>query len=188
MAAAPLLWVLLTLSEAPAATADFDKDGIPDVSDDCPTDPGDAANQGCKSPPPTPARPPPTPAAKEVARVEGDQLVLPRPVEFQTGSARLLPSAGPLIEAMAAKLAELKPGQMLLVRGHTDNRGGREANLLLSRRRAEAVAKALVQAGVGSDRVKSEGKGPDEPVAPNTSDDGRAKNRRVEFKLVDKKK
>jgi OOP family OmpA-OmpF porin len=105
-------------------------------------------------------------------------------VEFQTGSARLAETATALIEAMASKLRELPADQTLLIRGHTDNRGARSANLLLSRRRAEAVLKALVAAGIPAERLKSEGRGPDEPVAPNTSDQGRAQNRRVEFKLV----
>lgn len=180
-----ILWAPIAVwAEEPAPAADFDHDGVPDTDDDCPTDPGAAENAGCKAAPKVvPAAAPVAPAA---ARVDGDQLVLSRPVEFETGSARLAGNAAGLIQAMAQAMAEVPAERMLLVRGHTDNRGARAANLLLSRRRAEAVMKALVAAGVAEDRVRSEGLGPDEPVASNANDEGRGKNRRVEFKIVER--
>jgi OmpA-OmpF porin, OOP family len=167
-----------------AEEVDFDKDGVPDAEDDCPTDPGDKANGGCRAAPKPPPRPT-TPPAPEKAEVRGDHIEIPRPLEFETGSARLTDDAPPLIEALATAIVRLPSGKVLLVRGHTDNRGNRAANLLLSRRRAEAVVKALITAGVPKERVRSEGLGPDEPIAENGSEEGRSKNRRVEFKITD---
>lgn len=180
--------IALVSFEAHAQThqaQDFDKDGVPDAEDDCPTDPGVKENAGCRAapaPPPAPVRAPPK---VENVAVKGDTIELPRPVEFEVGSARLAASAEPLIDALALTLANLAPGKVVLVRGHTDNRGARAANLLLSRRRAEAVVKALVAQGIAAEKLASEGLGPDEPVASNSDESGRSKNRRVEFKLID---
>lgn len=193
---AALLTLTASLAGAPVArplhaapeTQDFDKDGVPDLEDDCPTDPGDAANAGCRSAPQPAAAPRPVAREADAPVVNADEIVLPRPVEFETGSARLAASAAPLIETLASALEDLPEGKVLLVRGHTDNRGARVANQLLSRRRAEAVVKALVARGIAAQRLASEGLGPDEPVADNGSDEGRSKNRRVEFKIVDAKR
>jgi len=65
--------------------------------------------------------------------------------------------------------------------GHTDNVGGLEPNLKLSADRAEAVVKALVGRGIAASRLKSAGVGPYCPATSNKTDDGKAKNRRVEL-------
>ena len=75
------------------------------------------------------------------------------------------------------------PDLKLLIRGHTDNVGKPEANVQLSKARAQAVKDYLVGKGVKAERLRVEGRGPDEPVADNKTFAGRAKNRRIEFKL-----
>jgi len=70
------------------------------------------------------------------------------------------------------------------IAGHTDNVGKRAANVDLSQRRAAAVRKYLVDAGIDAARLETRGAGPDEPVASNKTKDGRAKNRRIEFELI----
>lgn len=173
------------VASAEDAPQDFDKDGVPDSEDDCPTDPGPKESAGCKKDLRA-AKPAPSPsAAPEVAKLEADHLVLPRPVEFERGSARLVPSAGPLIAALAVAVAKLAPSKKLVVRGHTDDRGAKAANVLLSKRRAQAVVKALTDHGVEPARLDAQGVGPGEPVADNATEAGRAKNRRVEFRLLD---
>jgi len=67
------------------------------------------------------------------------------------------------------------------VQGHTDSQGSDAVNDPLSQQRAEAVVKALEGLGVDGFNLRAVGKGSHEPVAPNTTDEGRAKNRRVEF-------
>ncbi|GIX37204.1 MAG: hypothetical protein KatS3mg127_0443 [Silanimonas sp.] len=100
---------------------------------------------------------------------------------FATGSADLLPDSNAAI-AEAAALLKARPELRLEVQGHTDNVGNSAANLTLSRRRAQAVADALIQAhGIASSRLAVRGFGAAQPVADNATEAGRAKNRRVEL-------
>ena len=71
------------------------------------------------------------------------------------------------------------------VYGYTDNKGGKDYNLRLSRARAASCMDYLVKHGVDAKRLQSEGYGPDKPVADNATEEGRAKNRRVEFKVIE---
>jgi len=73
------------------------------------------------------------------------------------------------------------PDMTLEVRGYTDNLGKRAANVKLSQRRADAVKAYLTGKGIATARIQSKGFGPDNPVAPNTTREGRLKNRRIEF-------
>ena len=65
--------------------------------------------------------------------------------------------------------------------GHTDNTGSDATNLTLSKDRAESVMKKLIEMGISSDRLKFDGKGEAEPVKDNSTSEGKAMNRRVEF-------
>jgi outer membrane protein OmpA-like peptidoglycan-associated protein len=76
-----------------------------------------------------------------------------------------------------------KPDAKITVHGHTDNRSNLKYNLRLSRKRAEFVRDFMVQNGIPKKNIIAEGKGPNIPVATNDSDEGRAKNRRVEVKI-----
>ncbi len=71
--------------------------------------------------------------------------------------------------------------------GHTDNSGSKEHNKKLSLQRAKSVEAYLVKRGVSAKRILSKGYGETKPVAPNTNEDGKARNRRVEFRVVEKK-
>jgi outer membrane protein OmpA-like peptidoglycan-associated protein len=71
------------------------------------------------------------------------------------------------------------------IEGHTDNRGNADMNLDLSKRRAASVRQWLVDHGVESERLESEGYGLTRPIASNDTDEGRALNRRVEFKILE---
>lgn len=99
---------------------------------------------------------------------------------FDTGKASIKPESQALIDEIAALLkkdAKLK----LSVVGHTDNVGDKKANLELSKQRAASVMRALVGAGIDARRLKADGKGDAEPVSDNRTENGRAKNRRVEL-------
>ena len=77
-------------------------------------------------------------------------------------------------------------GLEVVIEGHTDSTGSAETNMALSQRRADAVLKFLVvNYGVTPDRLAARGLGPQEPIASNDSPDGRALNRRIEFRIED---
>ena len=102
-------------------------------------------------------------------------------IYFDFGKATLKPESNEALTEMA-KLLTQNPEMSVYIVGHTDSVGGYEANLALSRARAEAVAAALAgQHGIDRARTVPAGVGPLAPVANNATDDGRAKNRRVEL-------
>jgi len=102
-------------------------------------------------------------------------------IYFDFDKADLKPESKPTIEEIA-KLLKKNPKLKLYVVGHTDNVGSFDYNMNLSQRRAEAVVKELVEKyGISKDRLKGYGVGPLSPVASNSTEEGRSKNRRVEL-------
>ena len=99
---------------------------------------------------------------------------------FDTGKDTIKPESGKLL-AEVLKLLENDATLKLRIEGHTDNVGKPAENLALSKRRAEAVKRWLVAKGIAAGRLEPAGFGDTKPVAPNTSDEGRSKNRRVEL-------
>ncbi|MBW2731597.1 MAG: OmpA family protein [Deltaproteobacteria bacterium] len=106
-----------------------------------------------------------------------------RGVTFPSGKARIRSSSFKTLDKAVVVLKKFV-SLRLKIRGHTDNTGKHEANVELSRNRAEAVKAYLVKKGIAAERLSTEGLGPDEPVADNKKSAGRAKNRRIEFKLA----
>ena len=84
-----------------------------------------------------------------------------------------------------AVLMTANPNWKLRISGHTDNVGYRDANILLSKRRSESVQNYLSGKGIAIDRFEILFFGPDRPIAPNDTDEGKARNRRVEMLLVE---
>ncbi|MGC4119995.1 MAG: OmpA family protein [Myxococcales bacterium] len=102
-------------------------------------------------------------------------------IYFDTGSSTLKPESEPALKEIA-KLLGAEATLKLWVVGHTDSVGGLESNVKLSQARAEAVRTALTtQHGIAAERLSAQGCGPLAPVATNSSDEGKAKNRRVEL-------
>lgn len=102
-------------------------------------------------------------------------------IYFDTNKSTVKPESRPTLEQIA-KLLKDAPALKLQVVGHTDNVGGADANLALSKRRADAVVTALVEDfGVDAQRLASSGAGMTRPVGDNATEEGRAKNRRVEL-------
>jgi len=112
-----------------------------------------------------------------------DAALADRIIEFETGSATLTESGTRILDQMHAAMQKLQ-GVKVAVIGHTDNAGSRTRNLVLSQARAESVKGYLVAKGVPAESVAVSGAGPDRPVADNRSPEGRARNRRIEFKVV----
>jgi outer membrane protein OmpA-like peptidoglycan-associated protein len=112
---------------------------------------------------------------------KGKSLVL-EGVNFETGSARLTKaSEGTLDRVFIALVAH--PEIRVEIAGYTDNVGSRRTNQRLSQRRADAVSEWLVKKGIAATRMTTVGRGDLDPIAPNSNPEGRAKNRRIEFRV-----
>jgi OOP family OmpA-OmpF porin len=151
---------------------DTDRDGIPNRDDKCPDQPetrnGFQDLDGC-----------PDELPEAVRKYTG---VVPG-IAFDTGKATIKPSSFPTLDA-AAKVLSDYPDLRVEISGHTDSTGTLERNLQLSGERAAAVKGYLIGKGIASDRIETRGAGPNEPVADNSTKEGRARNRRIEFKLL----
>jgi outer membrane protein OmpA-like peptidoglycan-associated protein len=101
-------------------------------------------------------------------------------IHFATGKAEILPESQPIIDQIVLLLKK-QPGLRVGVEGHTDNTGTPASNKTLSDARAKAVAAAIVASGIGANRVDAVGFGQERPIADNRTEEGRAKNRRVEI-------
>ncbi|MBV6323486.1 OmpA family protein [Duganella violaceipulchra] len=112
-----------------------------------------------------------------------DETLAKRIIEFESGKATLTVSGKGILDEMAAALQKVK-GKKVEVIGHTDNVGLRESNLALSQARAEAVRTYLAGKGIPAEMVTVSGQGPDRPVAENSNAEGRARNRRIEFRVA----
>jgi OmpA-OmpF porin, OOP family len=160
------------------------------------------ANQACdgalKPPPPAPvaaAAPAPEPAAVAPAPVAppppvvvpaapvSEKVTFAADAFFDFGKSTLKPDAKAKLDDLVAKTKGLNL-EVIIAVGHTDSVGSDAFNQKLSVARAESVKNYLVGAGVEKNRVYTEGKGKKQPVADNKTDDGRAKNRRVEIEVV----
>ena len=107
-----------------------------------------------------------------------------RIVEFESGKATLTPAGQRLLDEIIA-LTKLKlQGRKIEIIGHTDNQGLKASNQNLSHARAEAVKLYMADKGINPDLMTASGQGADRPVADNSSADGRARNRRIEFRLA----
>jgi len=104
---------------------------------------------------------------------------------FTPGAATLRPEARSNVSAIVA-FVNRDRNKQIRIEGHTDNGGNANADLVLSQRRAEAVRDALVAAGIDARRITTFGMGQAQPVAPNTTEEGRARNRRVDVILEDR--
>ncbi len=155
---------------------DRDNDGILDAQDACPdkwgvSDP-DPKKHGCP---------------KSVVLTENEILILQQ-VQFDFAKATIRPVSFGLLDEVAAVLRDHPELLRLEVQGHTDNKGQRNYNLKLSQARSDSVMAALVQRGIDPGRMIARGYGPDVPIAENTTDAGRQLNRRVQFKIIEKRK
>ncbi len=147
---------------------DSDGDGVEDNIDQCPETPGSPDYFGCPE------------VEAEVAQVMEEAI---KGVNFATGSSKIKKSSYDVLVKVKEVLLKY-PNYVLLVNGHTDNKGDFDKNMELSKSRANAVMDYLTSHGINSDHVSAHGYGSTKPLASNDSKDGRAKNRRVEFRIV----
>ncbi len=158
----------------PEMLNDADSDGVPDIEDACPSEPGvrnpDPKKNGCP---------------EFIRRIKGStQIEVLKEVQFEFDRADLRPEAFPILNEVVRLLKVNPDVELVSIEGHTDDVGTDEHNNELSEARAKSVLNYLVQRGIASKRLTSKGFGESKPIAPNTTDEGRAKNRRVEFHIL----
>ncbi len=171
---------------------DTDGDGIPDPQDKCPTVAGVAKYQGCPIPDtdgdginddedlcPNQAGPASTkgcPVEQIVVQITADF----KNILFDFGKSTIRPESAEIIVHAAKTMNEQIPNSNFYIDGYTDNIGSVARNKKLSKARAQAVANALIDAGIDKSRVVARGFGKDNPKCDNKTDQGRQCNRRVE--------
>ena len=164
---------------------DTDGDSIPDREDRCPMVPGLRELNGCpKEKILAPIEPSPIQEVKLTTEEQEIINTVFKNLQFETGKAIIRPVSFTSLDALAG-LMKRKPAFKLLIDGHTDNVGKAAMNLALSKKRAKAAKDYLVNKGVETTRITDNGYGMTKPVSTNKTPEGRAQNRRVEFKIVE---
>jgi OOP family OmpA-OmpF porin len=185
---------------------DRDEDGVPDVKDACPDLKGiatsDPATNGCpgdsdgdsikddKDACPNekgPADKDPTKnGCPKSVRVTDGEIIILQQVQFDSGRATIKKVSDALLDEVAGVFKEHLEITRVEIQGHTDNTGKAKDNLKLSQDRAESVKKALAKRGVDEARLAATGFGQEQPIADNKTEVNRQKNRRVQFKILEK--
>lgn len=153
--------------DASGCPLDKDGDGVADYLDKCPDVAGIAANKGC-------------PEVKAATKKIFAQAL--QGIQFETGKDVIKKSSNSILDKVVKVMKE-NPSYNLEINGHSDNTGIASKNLTLSQKRADAVKAYLTKGGVEADKLTAKGFGQTVPVADNATAAGRAKNRRVEFKV-----
>lgn len=112
-----------------------------------------------------------------------DKALADRTIEFKSGSAILTPAGRNILDQMAEAIMKLDTPFIQII-GNTDNVGNRMSNIQLSLARAQAVKDYLVDQGIPAKDLSVSGQGPDNPVASNDTEAGRARNRRIDFRIT----
>jgi OmpA-OmpF porin, OOP family len=152
---------------------DSDGDGIPDREDKCPHEKGPPENDGCPV------------SVEESVIIETERLTLRDSIQFDTAKDTIKRESFRVLDQVAKLINEHPELKKIRVEGHTDNVGSAPYNKDLSERRAASVVRYLAGKGVQRSRLEPAGFGFERPVASNATALGRAKNRRVEFRIVE---
>lgn len=152
---------------------DNDGDGLSNPEDQCPDDPetrnGFEDGDGCPDEVP--------PELSDLAGVmEG--------IRFDTDRDTIKAQSKPMLDNAVGVMKKYDKLRVRIV-GHTDSQGGYRHNIDLSKRRAKSVKKYMVDSGIDDSRIETDGVGPDQPIDTNDTAEGRAKNRRIEFLILD---
>jgi OmpA-OmpF porin, OOP family len=155
---------------------DEDGDGVLDYLDRCPDEPetinGFEDDDGCADEGP----------AKII--VEEGKITILETVRFELNSSNIDPASYGIMNQIALTLRKHREIERIEIGGHTDSTGPRDFNIRLSHARARSVRNYLLARGIPPGRLSARGYGPDRPLEDNASEDGRARNRRVEFVVV----
>ena len=133
-------------------------------------------------PPPEPAAPPPEPPP--TAKLGTEKIELSETVQFETDSANLIERSKTLLDDVVRELNEHPEVKRVQIEGHTDKKAPKAYNLKLSQKRADAVKAYLLSKGIPAKRLTVKAFGETKPIASNKTEEGRAKNRRVDFRIL----
>jgi outer membrane protein OmpA-like peptidoglycan-associated protein len=147
--------------------------------------PAPTATETAPVPTPTATTPPPPAPAKSTVSVKGEQVIVPGVIEFDENASTLKATSSAALEDLRLFLEQNPRVTKLRIEGYTDNVGKPADNEKLSGDRALAIKKWLVDKGIAKDRLLAAAFGQNKPVADNSTPEGRAKNRRIEFKLAE---
>ncbi len=140
---------------------------------------------GVSYPTPRKVKLPVEPAPQPIAFVEKDKIVITRRVHFEFSKAVIRPVSFEILDAVVTVLNQSPSIKKIRVEGHTDFIGSDKANLRLSQQRAEAVMRYLIDKGIDRERLVAVGYGETRPIDPDKTDLARARNRRVEFTILE---
>jgi outer membrane protein OmpA-like peptidoglycan-associated protein len=135
-------------------------------------------------PAPPPVADPPPPEPPKQVKIRDNRIELGQKIQFALNKSEILPASFSLMDELAKTIQENPQVQKVSIEGHASNEGQAQYNLALSKARAEAVRAYLVSKGVAADRLSSSGFGATKPIATNDNEEGREKNRRVEFHIT----
>ncbi len=159
----------------PEDLADTDGDGIMDDVDRCIKKPetknGYMDADGCPD------------AAPKGVRVTDTSIEIAEKIYFETGKAVILPQSFSILNSVAQAMKDYDQIR-IEVQGHTDSDGSASYNRKLSDSRANSVRQYLIEAGIDATRLEAKGYGEDKPIDTNATDEGKERNRRVEFKII----
>jgi len=135
---------------------------------------------------PVATTPPPPPPAAPIKPDQDGRVPIPGQIEFDTGKATFKAGGGSdaVVDQVKLFLDQNPKVTKLRIEGHTDNVGTPESNLTLSGQRALTVKNAVIAKGVKKERLLAVGFGQTKPIGDNTTEEGRAKNRRTEFRIA----
>ena len=119
------------------------------------------------------------------ARVVGKKIEISEKVMFDTAKATIKPESHGLLNDVAEVMKEHAGIKKVRIEGHTDSDGSKKYNKKLSQDRADSVKAFLVSTGVDESRMEAVGYGEDKPIADNNTAEGKEKNRRVEFNILE---
>jgi len=147
---------------------DSDDDGVSDDMDVCPEIAGTPSNSGC-------------PEVTEEVQTSLNNFA--KTILFDTGDSKIKETSIPVLQSILATLQDY-PNEKFVVEGHTDSSGSQAVNQRLSEARAKSVKNYLTAKGIDGNRLSAIGYGETKPVADNSTNEGKAKNRRIEINLV----
>lgn len=133
-------------------------------------------------PPPPPEEPPPPPPRVEI---RNNKIEFKEKIQFEHNKSVILPQSFSLLDDITQVIKDNEHIKKIAIEGHASAEGDAKRNLTLSDERAKSVLKYIVDKGVDAKRLTAKGFGITKPIADNATEEGREKNRRVEFNIVE---